>query len=131
MKRRNTKTSRLVLSAFQSSHSALNYEMIENRLRGKADKATIYRILNRFSEDGIVHRIAGDDGKQYFALCVRCKKRRHRHNHFHFRCQQCGKVECLTNEVEPALPKGYIAEAFHGIISGYCNQCSRRSANPA
>ena len=97
--------------------------MIQSEVSG-IDRATIYRILNRFSEDGLVHKIIGDDGKQYFALCVNCEKGHHHHNHFHFRCRSCGKVECLREEVRVHLPPGYIPEAFNGVITGQCGACS-------
>lgn len=91
------------------------------------DRATIYRVLNSFCEDGIVHKILGDDGKYYFAVCVNCSEKKHKHNHFHFRCLSCGKIECLTNEMEVKLPEGYQSVNFNGFISGYCANCSNSS----
>lgn len=98
--------------------------MIQAEVGDAIDRATIYRVLNSFSEDGIVHQIVGDDGKQYFALCVQCERKGHQHNHFHFRCLACGTVECLEHEIDVSLPAGYVAERFNGFISGYCNKCS-------
>lgn len=125
MKRRNTKSKSDVLALLQNSESALSHEIINEKLK-EIDRATIYRVLNRFCEDEIVHKIVGDDGKQYFALCVNCnqKKHKHHHNHFHFRCLDCGKVECLPEKVNIPLPKGYTSESFNCLISGYCDDCS-------
>ena len=123
VKRRKTPSAEEILAALKSSDSALSHEMIQSELTSNIDRTTIYRVLNRFCEDGLVHRIVGDDGKQYFALCVNCEER-HRHNHFHFRCVECGTVECLNNEVEVSLPTGYILEGFNGLISGRCRRCS-------
>ncbi|WP_299435027.1 transcriptional repressor [uncultured Maribacter sp.] len=126
MKRRNTQSKTEILEALKSANSALSHDMIREKLSSEMDRATIYRVLNRFCDDGRVHRIVGDDGKQYFALCLNCdeEKKEHNHNHFHFRCLKCGTVECLTKEIEIPLPKGYVSQSFNGLISGICNGCS-------
>lgn len=128
MKRRNTQSKQEILAALRASDTALSHDMIQEELiqaeQTSFDRATIYRVLNRFCEDGIVHRIVGDDGKQYFALCLNCEKKHHKHNHFHFRCLQCGKVECLEKEINVSLPEGYVSENFNGLISGRCSKCS-------
>ncbi|WP_435524357.1 Fur family transcriptional regulator [Chryseobacterium indoltheticum] len=67
--------------------------------------ATIYRVLNRFCEDGILHRIVAEDGKQYFAVCIKCDEKKLTDHHFHFRCTQCETIECLPNEVKVFLRK--------------------------
>ncbi len=126
MKRRKTQSKEEILNLLEGANTALNHEMIKSKLNSMMDRATIYRVLNSFCEDGIVHRIVGDDGKQYFALCINCgaDKNEHRHNHFHFRCTKCGTVECLKSEVDVSLPKGYTSESFNGFMSGLCNECS-------
>ncbi len=126
MTRRSTQPKSEILAALQAADSALSHDLIQSEIKTKIDRATIYRVLNRFCEDGWVHRIVGDDGRQYFALCLHCDQQnhQHRHNHFHFRCLVCGKVECLENEIQVALPEGYVSETFNGLISGHCDKCS-------
>lgn len=124
MKRRNTPSKTAVLSALEHSRAALSHDHIRERVSQDIDRATIYRILNRFCDDGIVHRIVADDGKQYFALCADCKHDDHHHNHFHFRCLKCDTVECLTSEISVNLPAGYLAQNFNGVISGRCAGCA-------
>lgn len=124
---RNTKAKTLILESIKESKTAVSQDSLQEKLQQEVDRATIYRVLNRFSEDGIVHKIVGDDGKHYFAYCVNCTEKQHAHQHFHFRCLQCEKVECLHQEVVLNLPLGYRAENFNGFISGYCAQCSANS----
>ncbi len=126
MKRRKTQSKTEILNALKTAKSALSHEMLQSELGESMDRATIYRVLNRFCEDGQVHKIVGDDGKQYFALCLNCDTagEEHNHNHFHFRCIECGKVECLQDEIDIRLPKGYRAERLNGLISGLCDNCS-------
>ncbi|MBC6995563.1 transcriptional repressor [Neolewinella lacunae] len=124
MKRRNTPTKAAVLSLLAGADSAMSHDMLLEMLEDSVDRATIYRILNRFCADGVVHRVLADDGKQYFALCEDCAQQtEHSHNHFHFRCLTCSRVECLGTEVSVNLPSGYRAENFNGVISGVCSRC--------
>jgi Fur family ferric uptake transcriptional regulator len=123
MKRRNTATKEAVLTSLRQADSALSHDMIRESISSTADRTTIYRILNRFCDDGLIHRIVADDGKQYFAICSSCERDDHNHDHFHFRCLNCEKVECLENEVSVNLPVGYRATNFNGVVSGYCQEC--------
>lgn len=124
MPRRKTQSTTEILSVLKAADSAMSHQMIEEALEIEVDRATIYRVLNRFNEDGLVHRVVGENGKQYFALCEDCKKHDHNHDHFHFRCGECGKVECLTREIHIKLPENYIAKNFNGMISGICADCA-------
>ncbi len=123
MNKRNTKAKLLILESVKEAKSAVSQEMIQAKLGDLVDKATVYRVLNSFYEDGVVHKVIGDDGKQYFAYCNKCAVKEHKHNHFHFRCVTCGKIECLPNELNVKLPKGYRSVNFNGFISGYCSSC--------
>ncbi len=124
MKRRKTESTNEIYSILKNSKVALSHDIIKEKITGNIDRATIYRILNRFCEDKIVHKIIGDDGKQYFAFCINCEEKKHKHNHFHFRCTSCGKVECLASEIKVSLPQKYIFQNFNGIITGMCSSCN-------
>lgn len=126
VKRRSTPSKAEILKILKTENSALSHETLQSKLSTPMDRATIYRILNRFCADGKVHKVIGDDGKQYFALCNNCKEKKteHTHNHFHFKCLQCGKVECLKSEMKAELPPGYLLESYNGLISGKCKNCS-------
>lgn len=124
MKRRNTHSKTVILESLKNSGEALSHERLQSQLGGEMDRATIYRTLNRLHEDGLVHRIIADDGKQYFAFCLDCGKQGHRHDHFHFRCNGCGRVECLSAEIKISLPPGYRGDNFNGLVSGLCAACA-------
>lgn len=123
MKRRSTPAKNEILAIFEKADTALSQDMVEQEMRGSVDRVTIYRILNSFFEDGVLHRVVSDDGKNYFALCTKCESDNHHHNHFHFRCLSCEKVECLKEDVHPKLPIGYKYENMNCWISGYCRTC--------
>jgi Fur family ferric uptake transcriptional regulator len=117
----------MVFRLLEASQSALSQDILEEKIKGKMDRVTIYRVLNRFCEDGIAHKIISDEGKYYYALCRSCKKtEQHAHDHIHFRCLNCQKVECLPNTVRPRLPDGYESLYSNYWISGYCNTCAKK-----
>lgn len=125
IKRRNTATKEAVLSILKSKKRAMSQESILNQMDIEADRATIYRILNRFCEDEIVHKIVADDGKQYFAVCVNCEDKVIPENHFHFRCTACETIECLPSLIEYTVPKDYKVEQMNCILIGVCKDCSK------
>ncbi|WP_372937659.1 Fur family transcriptional regulator [Seonamhaeicola sp.] len=123
MKRRNTPTKKAVLSVLTETGKAMSQDAIEQRISIDINRATIYRVLNRFCEDGILHKIVAENGKQYFALYHDCNEQ-HNHDHFHFRCTKCETMECLPVEVNIAIPKEYQVESMNCVITGVCKDCS-------
>lgn len=124
MNRRNTPAKKAILELLKSADSALSQDRIEAEVKGEMDRVTIYRVLNRFCDDGIAHKVLADDGKYYFALCHDCNEEKHDHNHFHFRCIKCDKIECLDEKVAVKLPDGYKMENVTGWVTGLCINCS-------
>lgn len=124
IKRRNTETQEAVLSILANKKRAMSHDSILKQMTIDADRATVYRILNRFCEDEIVHRIVADDGKQYFAICMKCDENQLPNNHFHFRCIQCETIECLPTRVEFSIPEKYSVQQVNCVLVGICKECS-------
>lgn len=124
MKRRNTGTQEAVLSVLTSKRRAMSQDAIVKQMKVNADRATVYRILNRFCEDEIVHKVVADDGKQYFAVCVKCDGMPVLENHFHFRCTKCETIECLPSLVEFFVPEKYVVQQTNCVLVGICKDCS-------
>ena len=123
-KRRNTPTKEAVLDVLVSTGKAMSQDAIEQKIDIDINRATIYRVLNRFCDDGIVHRVVAEDGKQYFALCMKCDENEKPSHHFHFRCLKCETIECLPIEVNFSIPDEYLVENVNCILSGTCRECS-------
>jgi Fe2+ or Zn2+ uptake regulation protein len=124
MQKRNTKTKQWVMDVLTNSQSALCHEDIEKQLSDSIDRVTIYRILQGFCDDGKVHKITGDNGKTYYALCQSCSSGNHHDNHFHFHCLQCNTVTCIDEPVAVRKPlTGYSVTSMSCLISGYCPTC--------
>lgn len=124
MNRRNTPTKEAVLSVLNLSSKAMSQNAIEKEIGVDINRATIYRVLNRFCEDGILHRIVADDGKQYFAVCVKCGENEKPLHHFHFRCKKCETIECMPTPVHFSIPKGYQVDSVNSVLTGICKTCS-------
>ncbi|MDR2498220.1 MAG: TonB-dependent receptor [Tannerellaceae bacterium] len=123
--RRNTRTKQMILEVLASSNSALSREEISKRLSKKMDRVTLFRILQSFCDEGKLHRVVGDDGAIYYALCSGCTAGNHHDAHPHFHCIACNEVTCIGEAVAgQALPTGYSALSFVSYISGYCRKCS-------
>ncbi len=125
MKRRNTESKEAVLSLLTNTRKAMSQDAIERQINIDVDRATIYRILNRFCEDGLVHKIVADDGKQYFAVCKKCDDAvKIPDNHFHFRCLKCETIECLPSLVHYTIPEEYDVKRMNCVLIGVCKDCS-------
>lgn len=124
VKKRNTPAKQAILAVLQATHKALSQDAIEQAIALGVDRVTIYRVLNGFCDDGIVHRIVADDGRQYFALCRNCSGEHHLHDHYHFRCVSCQQLECLHEQVHVSLPAGYSLGQVNCVITGYCANCA-------
>ena len=107
-----------------SSSVALSHSEIQDVLDGLCDRVTIYRVLDRLMEEGVIHKIINVDGVVKYAGCHSCSTK-HNHNHIHFSCQKCKTVTCL-DDVEPSfmLPKNYKVRELNFTVSGLCPQCS-------
>lgn len=123
-KRRNTATKDAVLSVLHASGKAMSQNSIEKQIGVDINRATIYRVLNRYCEDGVLHRIIADDGKQYFALCNKCDEHEKPLHHFHFRCTHCESIECLPVPVQFSLPQEYLVETVNCVLTGRCKDCA-------
>lgn len=123
MKRRKTASKEAVLSVLTNSKKAMSQDAIMQQMELNADRATVYRILNRYVEDEIIHKIVADDGKQYFAVCVKCDEMTVPDNHFHFRCIKCETIECMPSIVNFSVPEGYNVKRINCVLIGVCKDC--------
>ncbi|MGO4710858.1 Fur family transcriptional regulator [Chryseobacterium sp. 2TAF14] len=124
MIRRSTPTKNAVLNVLNGSGKAMSQDAIMQKVDISIDRATIYRVLNRFCEDGILHKIVAEDGKQYFAVCIKCDEKKRADHHFHFRCTKCETIECLPVAVKFSLESGYQVEGVNCILTGICKDCA-------
>ena len=121
---RKTRSVNLILEAFHESENAISIVELVKRFKNKMNKTTVYRVLERLEDGGILHSFTGKDGLKWMA------KRKNSSNasdqidvHPHFQCNACGKSECLPVDIKlPEVPK-YRIEAANYILIGQCEEC--------
>ena len=93
------------------------------------DRVTVYRVLEWLVNQGISHRIAGDDRVWRFMINPQqnsAKSVAHRH-HAHFTCETCGQTFCLDKtipKVDVKLPKGFRPSEMDLLVRGRCASCA-------
>ncbi|WP_299017095.1 transcriptional repressor [uncultured Polaribacter sp.] len=120
---RKTQSLQLVLNAFNKTTAAISTVDLVKDLKSEINKSTIYRILDKLTDDGVLHAVIGKNGVKQYAKCKSCSKKEHTDNHPHFQCNSCGKINCLDISVTiPQIPN-YKVNTVHVLIEGECSQC--------
>jgi Fur family transcriptional regulator, ferric uptake regulator len=114
----------LILKELDNSASAINLNELE-LLFEKADKVTLYRTINTFEENQLIHSIIDGKGSVRYALCSDGCTCSVNDAHVHFHCDVCGQTMCLKNISVPAvtLPDDYMRKSLSYVISGTCSGC--------
>jgi Fur family ferric uptake transcriptional regulator len=117
----------MVLACLLDARRALTHSEVEVAI-GRAhtmDRVTVYRVLEWLTEQGLAHRISGDDRVWRF----RAQPHSHRGTHPHFQCNTCGEVVCLdeTPRVPVVhLPAGFQRGEVELTVKGLCGGCAPR-----
>lgn len=133
---RNTQARKAILSLINDSSVALSQPSIQVELNGLCDRVTIYRVLDRLVEEGLIHKIVNVNGVVNYAACTTCDshddpehKHTHTHHHVHFSCRICNELTCLDQVVPHFhLPTDFVLEETFFTISGTCASCTRKQA---
>lgn len=121
---RKTKSVTTILDIFNQSSEAISVVDLIEQLDGKMNKTTIYRILDRLDEDGVLHSFLGKHGIKWYAKCNNCSSVHHDDVHPHFQCKECGKTDCVPIDIPiPTLPNRKI-ETSQVLLVGICEECS-------
>ena len=120
----------LVLRALQEKDCAVSLMTLEAELK-TVDRSSIFRTLNLFLEQHLVHQVEDGSGQTKFALCeehCRCGAT-HEHSlsdfHVHFFCEKCQRTLCLHDVAVPEviLPPGFSLSSANFVLKGLCADC--------
>ncbi|CAG1009248.1 hypothetical protein BURK1_03635 [Burkholderiales bacterium] len=115
------------LGVLLAAREALTHHGIERRLKhGRdVDRVTLYRVLEWLVEQGLAHKVAGDDRVWRYSAAGHGKGPAGGHPHAHFECSDCGRVVCLENAPVPAiaLPRGFRRREVEVTVKGRCGAC--------
>lgn len=118
-----------VLSVLNSREVATSQPDLEQMLGEEVDRVTLYRILNTFEKNGIIHKILDLNGTSNYALCSPlCSSEKHTDEHVHFNCTVCLNIYCMDEVQIPtvSVPKGFKAVSKNLIIYGSCDSCNKK-----
>ena len=121
---RKTKTVELVLELFREKRYAIPVVDIVSIFANKMNKTTVYRILQRLEDSGILHSFVDKEGlKRYAKGDQRKSNSTNQIIHPHFLCDDCGISICLPLEITtPSIPNYTINSSDH-LYSGQCQDC--------
>ncbi|GAB1308387.1 hypothetical protein KH5_10700 [Urechidicola sp. KH5] len=121
---RKTKSINVLLAEFENQSGAISAIDLIQRLKPTLNKTTVYRVLDRLEDDGILHSFLGKNGIKWYAMCNGCNAKEHIDIHPHFQCISCGKVDCL--EIEITIPHIKNRELISSqiLLQGKCEACS-------
>ena len=94
---------------------------------GLMDRVTVFRILNSFEKNNIIHVISLQDGSKLYALCDdKCNSLKvcHSTEHIHFKCDSCSDVSCVPLNKFPEINiANHFVSKVNINVSGICVNC--------
>lgn len=119
---RQTSQKEFILEALDELNHPTADEILEKieKKHGAFSKATLYRNLAQFVEDGKVDRVTLSDAVVRYELATGF--------HYHLACEKCGKIENLMLPSPLSFPDemmGYTIDAHHLVFYGICPKCQK------
>lgn len=127
-----------VLAALLAAPRAFSHQDVQDAF-ADMDRVTLYRALDRLTDAGLAHKIAGDDrvfryssGPEQGSSPDPGRHAPH-HQHGHFKCTRCAKVFCLDSigesgllrdALRESLGKGFQSHDIEFTIKGWCADCT-------
>lgn len=124
---KKTKGREAVLRVLEDEQTPVDVSHIQNHLVKEAvsvDPATVYRILDVFYRQGIVHRLEFREGKYRYELASK-------EDHHHLICESCGSIADISDCAIPFLQKdiekkkGFLVKHHSLEFFGLCLNCQR------
>ena len=120
------------IKEFGSSHFTVDDLMDSLRADGiDVGRATVYRCLERLSQQGSVRKFSAIEGKsacwQYIESPEKCSA------HFHLHCRECGALfhcECsFLDEMGEHIMEhhGFLIDPSATVLLGICAECKKKA----
>lgn len=122
---RNTKSVKTLLHIFKQNNNDFAITVVDlvEQLKKEMNKTTVYRILQRLEDNGVVHSFTGKDGLKWYAKCKGCSSESHEDIHPHFQCKVCGKTKCISMDIPmPSISKHKV-DTVEFLLIGQCEDC--------
>ncbi len=126
-KLQKTKSRILLLELFLNNRNkALSEKELEDLMEGKTDRATIFRNLNTFCQNNLLHKLKINNESRY-AISLRDHVFESLNDiHAHFYCSSCHAMKCIEGNLhlDKNLPGGYEIEKTDVVHYGTCKACN-------
>ena len=116
----NTKQKEIILELIKDKNKEFTVKDIYLELDGKIGLTTIYRLVDKLVQEGIVNK--RDNYYQYLEHCD-CD------NHFYLKCNNCGRLihvdcDCINELVDHIFEEHeFKPDKEKIIINGLCKEC--------
>ena len=108
-------------------------DALKDDLGGEAPgKSTVYRLVNRLSEEGTVRRFAEEGSRRFLYQIVGGKSCQ---RHLHMKCTQCGRLVHMNDAQSQKIIEQIYGDSEFAVnreqttLYGSCAECSKREAN--
>lgn len=129
MKTRNTLQKNIILEQLKKMHHPTAeevYAMVAQE-HPAISKATVYRNLNKMTDEGMIAHVKIPDGADCFDPVT--------HRHYHIRCRECGRVFDVDMPYFSGLEDritdkhGFDVDGHEIVFAGLCPGCKIKKTN--
>lgn len=115
----------LVFRQLQQASHPMSIAEIEDSLV-TMDKASIFRVLELFAKNDIIHAIEDGSRSLKYEICRGNGEHTTSDHHAHFYCEQCGELQCLDQISVPEmnLPARFKLRLVNLMLKGLCPKCN-------
>ena len=120
-----TKQKETIIEARKKQNKSFMVKDLYDTLNGKVGLTTIYRLLQKLEDEGLITKEVGKDNKTKYEYLEKCEEE----NHFYLKCDKCGTlthVDCdCINELSSHISKehNFKLNKENIIIKGICSKC--------
>ncbi len=129
-----TQQRKIILSFLASAHDRQFTidEMIEglNREGHSVAQSSVYRLMKKLVEEGVVRRHSKEDSRQYVYQIIESEEC---HSHLHLQCTECGKLVHLSHEATKEARQwmqgatGFDLDQEKTYLYGKCKDCKKQT----
>lgn len=123
----NTKQKELILDIIKKQKKEFTVKDIYNETKNKTGLTTVYRLIDKLIEEGIIKKTIEKDNKTKYQYLEKCEEK----NHFYLKCKKCKSMQhvdcdCINELSNHILKKHeFSADNENIIIGGICKNCQK------
>lgn len=118
----------LIIRELLKTDRAISIGDLETMLEFTMDKASIFRVLELFSDKDVVHEVQDGTRSLKYELCHSLGHHSIWDQHVHFYCERCNETYCFEDKKVPLIemPEGFTARNANYLIKGICPKCEKK-----